>query len=116
MLPVLISFNGQPTVSPQGHLVYVFPELQTSASQQQEIPVQPFLKEIPEKFSAASPGAIVLSAILGTLNLAGTVYLESLILNELINGNNVLPLAHTICLLLLGYGTAFVGIPLGRYF
>ncbi|PSB26559.1 hypothetical protein [Chlorogloea sp. CCALA 695] len=31
------------------------------------------------------------------------------------NGS-VLPLAHNICLLLLGYGTAFVGIPLGRYF
>ena len=25
-------------------------------------------------------------------------------------------MAHNICLLLLGYGTAFVGIPLGRYF
>ena len=59
----------------------------------------------------------MLSAILGTLNLAGAVYLESLLLKEIIiNGNHVLPLAHNVCLLLLGYGTAFVGIPLGRYF
>jgi len=59
----------------------------------------------------------MLSAILGTLNLAGAIYLESLLLKEIIiNGNHVLPLAHNVCLLLLGYGTAFVGIPLGRYF
>ncbi|PSB26560.1 hypothetical protein [Chlorogloea sp. CCALA 695] len=59
MLPVLTRFNGQPTVSPQGHLVYVFPELQaTAASEQQEVFTQHFLQEIPQKFSAASPGAI----------------------------------------------------------
>ncbi len=79
--------------------------------------LQPFLEEVFQKFSAASSGAIVLSSLLGTLNLAGTVYLESLILREIfIDGNSVLPLVHNICLLLLGYGTAFVGIPLGRYF
>lgn len=117
MLPVLTRFNGQPTVSPEGNLVYVFPELQLTAFEQEEVLLQPFLEEVPQKFSAASPGAIALSAILGTLNFAGAVYLESLILRDIfINGNSVLPLAHNICLLLLGYGTAFVGIPLGRYF
>ena len=117
MLPVLTSFNGQPTVSHEGHLVYVFPELQaTASSQQQEVSTQYFLEEIPQKFSAASPGAIALSAILGLLNLAGAVYLESLLVKEIMENGSVLPLAHNICLLLLGYGTAFVGIPLGRYF
>jgi hypothetical protein len=116
MLPVLTRFNGQPTVSPEGNIVYVFPELQSSASEQQEMSTQSFLEEIPQKFSAASPGAIALSAILGSLNLAGAIYLESLLVKEIIANGSVLPLAPNICLLLLGYGTAFVGIPLGRYF
>lgn len=118
MLPVLTRFNGQPTVSPEGNIVYVFPELQSTAvSEQQKVSTQPFLEETSQKFSAASPGAITLSAVLGTLNLAGAIYLESLLLKDIfINGNSVLPLIHNICLLLLGYGTAFVGIPLGRYF
>ena len=30
MLPVLLRFNGQPEVSPEGEIVYQFPELQTS--------------------------------------------------------------------------------------
>ncbi len=112
MLPVLTRFNGQPTVSLEGNIVYVFPELQSSASEQQVLPVEPCLQEIPQKFSAASPGAIALSAILGTLNLAGAIYLESLLVKEIITNGS----AHNICLLLLSYGTAFVGIPLMRYF
>jgi hypothetical protein len=116
MLPVLTRFNGQPTVSPEGNIVCVFPELQSSASEQQALPTQSFLAELPQKFSAASPGAIMLSAILGTLNLTGAIYLESLLVKEIIANGSVLPLAHNICLLLLGYGTAFVRIPLGRYF
>ncbi len=117
MLPVLTRFNGQPTVSPEGNIVYIFPELQsTAASEQQEVPTQPFLQETPQKFSAASPGLIIMSAPIGTLNLAGAIHLESLLVKEIIANGSVLPLAHIICLLLLGYGTAFVGIPLGRYF
>jgi hypothetical protein len=117
MLPVLSRFNGQPTVSPEGNIVYVFPELQsTAASEHRALPTQSFLQEIPQRFSAASPGAIALSIVLGSLNLAGAIYLESLLVKEIIANGSVLPLAHNICLLLLGYGTAFVGIPLGRYF
>ena len=35
---------------------------------------------------------------------------------EIVANGNVLSLAHKICLLLLGYGKAFVGVALGGYF
>jgi hypothetical protein len=31
VLPVLTRLNGRPEVTPDGHIVYVFPELMTSA-------------------------------------------------------------------------------------
>lgn len=118
MLPVLTKFNGQPQVSPEGEIVYVFPELQTTASQRRGLSVPPYLQELPQRFSEASSGQIVLSAGLGVLNLAGAVFLGRLLANGTAAAQlgGLVAFAQGIYWLLLGYGTAFLGVPLIRYF
>ncbi len=116
MLPVLSRFNGQPTVSPEGHIVYVFPELQSYASrQQQRLAVPPYLQELPQRFSAASSGQLGLSIGLGVLNLGGAIFLGSLLSDVAVAGGLV-GFVQAIYWLLLGYGVAFLGVPLLRYF
>ncbi len=115
MLPVLTRFNGQPTVSPEGDIVYIFPQLQSYAStQQQLLTVPPYLQELPERFSAASGGQIGLSIGLGVLNLGGALFLGSLLADFAAGG--LVGFVQAIYWLLLGYGAAFLGVPLVRYF
>lgn len=116
MLPVLTKFDGQPQVSPQGDIVYVFPQLQTSASQKRALSVPPYLQELPLRFSAASSGQIVLSAGLGVLNLVGALFLGGLLADGTVAAGGIVGFAQAIYWLLLGYGTAFLGVPLIRYF
>jgi hypothetical protein len=47
MLPVLTRFNGQPAVSPQGEIVYYFPELQVSAAKKRPQSESVYLEEFP---------------------------------------------------------------------
>ena len=115
MLPVLTRFNGQPTVSPEGHIVYVFPELQSYASRQQQLlAIPPYLQELPQRFSSASSGQLGLSIGLGVLNLGGALFLGSLLADVAAGG--LLGFVQAIYWLLLGYGAAFLGVPLVRYF
>jgi len=115
MLPVLTRFNGQPTVNPEGDIVYIFPQLQSYASRQQQLlAVPPYLQELPERFSAASRGQIGLSIGLGVLNLGGALFLGSLLANVAAGG--LVGFVQAIYWLLLGYGAAFLGVPLVRYF
>lgn len=118
MLPVLSRFNGRPQVSPEGQLIYHFPELQVTAQQSQPQPVSAYLKERPWKFSAASSGQILLAIGLGGINLVGALVLGGLlgdgsIAQEL---GGLVAFVAGIYWLLLGYGTGFLGIPLVRYF
>jgi len=115
MLPVLTKFNGQPQVSPEGDIVYVFPELQTTASRRRALSTAPYLQELPQPFSAASSGQLVMSAGLGVLNLVGALFLGNLLANGVAAGG-IVGFAQGIYWLLLGYGTAFLGVPLVRYF
>lgn len=115
MLPVLTRFNGQPMVSPEGHIVYVFPELQSYASRRQQlVAVPPYLQEFPQRFSAASSGQLALSIGLGVLNLGGALFLGSLLSQVAAGG--LVGFVQAIYWLLLGYGAAFLGVPLVRYF
>jgi hypothetical protein len=118
MLPVMLRFNGQPQVSPEGQIVYYFPELQVKASKKQRQSITPYLEEFPWRFSAASSGQIMLSAGLGGLN-----FVAALILGRLLQDGTaaaqiggLVGFVQGIYWLLLAYGAGFLGIPLLRYF
>jgi hypothetical protein len=118
MLPVLVRFNGKPQVSPEGEIVYYFPELQVKASKKQRQPVSPYLDEIPWRFSAASSGQIMLSAGLGVVNLVGALILGNLLAGGTVAAQigGLVAFVQGIYWLLLAYGIGFLGIPLARYF
>ena len=117
MLPVLLRFNGQPLVSPEGQIVYYFPELQVTANKSQRQPLSVYLQEFPWRFSAASSGQILLSVGLGGLNLIGALVLGDLFRHGVAAKlGGLIGFVHGIYWLLLGYGTAFFGVPLVRYF
>ncbi|RCJ25500.1 hypothetical protein A6770_27585 [Nostoc minutum NIES-26] len=118
MLPVLIRFNGQPTVSSEGQIVYYFPELQVRAAKQHRQSVSVYLEELPWRFSAASSGQITLSAGLGILNFVGALVLGSLLRDGTVAAQlgGLVAFAQGIYWLLLAYGIGFLGIPLVRYF
>ncbi len=118
MLPVLTRFNGRPEVSPEGGLVYHFPELQTSAIEQRLEPIAAYLRELPWRFSQAGAGQITLAIGLGSLNLIGALTLGSLLAGGVVAAQmgGLVAFVQAIFWVLLGYGSAFLAIPLLRYF
>lgn len=118
MLPVLTRFNGQPKVSPDGQIVYYFPELQISAAKKYRQPLSAYLEEFPWRFSAATSGQILLSAGLGIANFVGALVLLSLLRDGTVAAQvgGLVAFVHGIYWLLLAYGTGFLVVPLIRYF
>ncbi|MCC5655408.1 hypothetical protein LC608_00030 [Nostoc sp. XA010] len=118
ILPVLTRFNGQPSVSPEGQIVYYFPELQVSAVKKPRYAISDHLEEFPWRFSAASSGQIMLSAGLGVLNFVLALVLGSLLGDGTIavQLGGLVAFVQGIYWLLLAYGAGFLGIPLLRYF
>ncbi|MDJ0697207.1 hypothetical protein [Mastigocoleus sp. MO_188.B34] len=119
MLPVLSRFNGQPQVSPQGEIVYYFPELQVTATKKSNSRSNSkYLQEFAWRFSKASSGQIMLSVGLGAANLIGALILGNLLgdgtLAQEIGG--LVGFVQGIYWLLLAYGIGFLGVPLIRYF
>ncbi|MGB3790281.1 MAG: hypothetical protein WA949_19890 [Phormidesmis sp.] len=115
MLPVLTRFNGQPEVSPTGDMVYYFPELQVSAMQRGKAAVSAYLKETKRKFTSATSDQVMLSIGLGALNLVGALVLWSMLPTADI-GIEFIAFIQSIYWLLAGYGTAFLAVPLIRYY
>ncbi len=115
MLPALARFDGRPEVSPEGQIVYHFPQLQTTATERNSEPVAAYLREMLWRFSHASSGQIMLAAGLGAVNLVGALFLGSLLAKSAI-GSGLLSLVATIYPMLLIYGLGFLTIPLIRYF
>jgi len=117
MLPVLTRFNGRPEVSPDGEIVYHFPELQTTAKAREAQPVPAYLRERLWRFSQASSGQIMLAIGLGAMNFVG-----ALVLGSLLKGGIAAQLGGLVAFvqssywLLLAYGIGFLAIPLIRYF
>jgi hypothetical protein len=115
MLAALLRFNGQPEVSPDGEIVYHFPDLQTSVEADRSAPAAPFLQESLWKFSHGSFGQVLGAIGLGSANLIGAV-----ILGKLLGGTSstagFLGFVQAIYGGLLVYGIGFLAIPLGRYF
>ncbi len=118
MLPVLTRFNGRPEVSPEGEIVYHFPDLQTTAKAWQPQPVPAYLREQPWRFSQATSGQITLAAGLGAMNLIGAVVLGFLLHGGQIAAElgGLVVFVQSIYWLLLAYGIGFLTIPLIRYF
>jgi len=118
MLPVLTRFNGQPEVSPEGQIVYYFPELQVKASKQRRQSIRVYLEESLWRFSAAGSGQIMLSAGLGIVNFVGALVLGSLLRDGRVAAQlgGLVAFVQGIYWLLLAYGAGFLAIPLLRYF
>jgi hypothetical protein len=118
MLPVLTRFNGQPQVSPEGQIVYYFPELQVSAGKKLRQRLSAYLEEFPWRFSAATSGQNMLSAGLGVANFVGALVLGSLLRDGVVAAEigGLVAFVQGIYWLLLAYGTGFLVVPLIRYF
>lgn len=118
MLPVLVKFNGRPEVSPQGQIIYHFPELQISAAQRQIQPVLAYFREQLWRFSQATSGQILMAIGLGALNFVGALVLGSLLQDGEIAAElgGLVAFVSSIYWVLLGYGSAFLALPLIRYF
>ena len=112
VIPVLSRFNGRPKVSPQGDLVYYFPELQVTANDYQPQPVAAYLKEIKRRFTSATSDQVTIAISLGTILVVGSLYLNTIS----VNFDGFVGFVQSILALLLGYGLAFLGIPAVRYF
>lgn len=118
MLPVLTRFNGTPHVSPDGGIVYHFPDLQTTAGQQRQQSVPAYLREFSWPFSQASSGQLTLAGGLGVLNFVLAIILGVLLQDGTVAAQigGLVAFVQSIYWLLLGYGTAYLAIPLIRYF
>jgi hypothetical protein len=117
ILPVLTRFDGRPEVSPDGEIVYHFPQLQTTAKEWQVQPVPAFLRERPWYFSQASSGQMMLSIGLGSLNFVGALVLGSLLRGGIAAKlGGLVAFVNSIYWILLAYGIGFLAIPLIRYF
>lgn len=117
MIPVLSRFNGEPQVSPAGGLVYQFPDLQVTAKERRRMSPPRFLQEFPRKFSRASAGQIMGAVALGSANFIGALVLGSMLQDQALvaSAGGLVVFVNSIYWLLLGYGSAFLGIPLVRY-
>ncbi|MEG4854744.1 hypothetical protein QUB10_28145 [Microcoleus sp. B5-D4] len=115
MLPALARFDGRPEVSPEGQIVYHFPQLQTTATERNSEPVAAYLREMLWRFSNASSGQIMLAAGLGAVNLVGALVLGNLLTNNLIVGGFI-GFVSAVYPMILIYGVGFLAIPLIRYF
>lgn len=118
IIPVLARFNGYPQVSPNGELIYTFPNLQVSAQERQSTNLASYLREKPWKFSQASSGQKIAAIALGGVNLILALSLGVMLKTygaELDLGSLVY-FVQSIYGVLVTYAVGFLAIPLVRYF
>lgn len=118
MIPVLARFDGYPEVSPEGEIIYYFPELQVAASSRRPSYVPKFLQEQLWQFSQASSGQKMLTIGLGGVNLILALVLGSLLKDPAvaIELGGLVAFANSIYGVLVAYGVSFLAIPLIRNF
>ncbi len=118
ILPVLARFNGYPQVSPQGEIIYYFPELQVTVQKSTKRSIASFLREKLYQFSQASSGQVLLAIGLGAFNFILALVLGSLLKEpEIVSQlGGLVAFVNSIYWVLLGYASAFLGIPFIRYF
>ncbi|KGF74014.1 hypothetical protein DO97_00355 [Neosynechococcus sphagnicola sy1] len=117
MLPVLIRFQGRPEVTAEGGFIYHFPELQTTATERQSRSVATYLEEYRWEFSQASSWQKLGAAGLGGLNLVAALVLGSLLQQGdlVVAAGAFVAFVQSIYWVLLGYGVAFLAVPLLRF-
>ncbi len=118
MIPVLSRFNGYPEVSPQGEIIYYFPELQVAASDRRTSSLPKYLQEKLWQFSQASSNQKMLAIGLGGLNLILALVLGSFLKDPdiAIQLGGLVAFTNSIYGVLVAYGVAFLATPLIRNF
>ncbi|MBR8831320.1 MAG: hypothetical protein N5P05_002123 [Chroococcopsis gigantea SAG 12.99] len=116
VIPVLSRFNGLPQVSPEGGIIYNFPDLQVTAKKRKVKSVTPYLKEKNWKFSNATSGQIMWAIGLGGANIILALVLGNMIRTGAIDViGDFSAFVTSIYTFLLAYAGGFLGIPLIRY-
>lgn len=118
MIPVLARFNGYPEVSPEGEIIYYFPELQVMASRREKRSIPNYLQEQLWRFTQASSTQKILAIGLGGVNIILALALGSFLQDPAIAAElgGLVAFVNSIYPVLVGYGIAFLVIPLIRYF
>jgi hypothetical protein len=123
VLPVLVRFNGRPEVTRSGNIVYVFESLQLTAADQKMAPSPPaYLQEFPWKFTNVPDGELLPVYIVSGFNVAGAYVLWNLAhttvletpTGEALSLIQAFPALETLLFVLLGYGIAFITVPIIR--
>ncbi|MFB6275931.1 MAG: hypothetical protein ABEI32_07280 [Halothece sp.] len=117
MLPVLTQFNGVPEVTDEGNIIYYFPELQVTATDQSKRSVESYLKENYLQFTKASSTQKMFAIGLGGINLVLALMLGSLLSGEVVaQMGGLVAFVNGIYGILLTYAIGYLTIPLIRYF
>ncbi|MCS6812365.1 MAG: hypothetical protein NZ772_02150 [Cyanobacteria bacterium] len=111
MLPVMVRFDGRPEVTADGDIIYVFPQMQATASSKPQ-PVAAYLKEDLWQFSRASSGQLWMAGGFGVALFVLSLVLFGLLQDPAVSLPaivNMLPWAG------LGYSVLYLAIPAIRY-
>jgi len=114
MVPVLARFNGRPEVSPEGQMVYHFPDLQTTVTESRRKSISDYLQEYRYVFSRASRGQVIAAASLGAFLLALAIVLNVSLAGGVTLVGTAATFVKTIAILSLGYSVAYLSIPVIR--
>lgn len=109
-LPVLVRFDGVPSVTETGNIVYAFPSLQVTAVGTDASVVPNTLEEKRWQFSTRSFDELAIVAAFGLLNLVGAVTLLA-VPAKVANLHRFEPLIHW----LIAYGVFFLFFPILRF-
>jgi len=112
VLPVLIAYNGYPTVTETGDLVYQFKELMNTATNETSMNrlASNKLVENEQVFSLCSPPQLVVATTLGLFNFIG-----SLLIGRRLKEAQYLGVARSAYPFLLTYSFLYLAIPLVRF-
>jgi hypothetical protein len=110
VLPVLVRFNGRPVVSDTGNILYTFPELQVTASEEHRSGLPAFLREWPYQFTNVPTESLVPVWLLSGVNFFGAWFLQL----QVTHNPHLYALSGLVGIITI-YGTLFIAVPAVRY-
>lgn len=121
ILPVLTRFGGKPEVTPDGEIIYVFPEFSNTARRVEYVGsnVATHLSERTEEFTKATGGQKALAIGLGIVNFGAAVVLGSMLGSVTAVGPEAeafIGLIRAIYPAIAAYALTFVLVPIARFF